>query len=126
MVKPLLRTSKRARLAAQIGGRIRAFRREQGFDREDLAAMVGVHRDRIIAYENGDALPPLYTLLRLSQVLRTSVDGLLSDAHEVPISSQIVIDRYRELSALPVELQQLVAQLLGDLMRWVQVLRPRP
>ncbi len=88
--------------------------------------MVGVHTDRIIAYENGDALPPLYTLLRLSQVLRTTVDALLSDAHVVPISSQIVIDRFRELSALPVELQQPVAQFIGDLLRWVRALRPRP
>ena len=121
----MLPSSKRALLASQIGGRIRAFRREHGLDREDLATLVGVQPDRIAAYESGEALPPLYTLIRLSQVLRTSVDGLLSDMREVPMSSQVVIDRFRELSALPLELQQLVAQFLGDLLRWVRVLRPR-
>jgi len=125
MEKPLLPSSKRALLAGQIGGRIRAFRKEHGLDREDLATLVGVRPERIAAYESGEALPPLYTLIRLSQVLRTSVDGLLSDAHQVPMSSQVVIDRFRELSTLPLELQQLVAQFLGDLLQWVRVLRPR-
>ncbi len=120
MTKPLLPDSKRHRLARSVGQRIRAFRIERGFSPSDLAVLVEVQVGRIKAYESGDALPPLYTLLRLSRTLRTSTDSLLGDEYVMPMNSQAVIDVFRELSSLPLPIQLPIASFLRQLLGWLK------
>jgi transcriptional regulator with XRE-family HTH domain len=120
MTKPLLPSSKRYHLARAVGQRIRAFRKERGLSENDLAVLVDVQAGRIVAYESGAALPPLYTLVRLSRALRTSVDGLLSEEYAMPMNSQAVIDIFRELSAQPLPVQLSIASFLGQLLGWLK------
>jgi transcriptional regulator with XRE-family HTH domain len=120
MTKPLLPGSKRYELAKTIGRRIRAFRKERSFSREEVAVMVGVQRDRIAAYEEGAAIPPVFTLVRLSQAMRTTLDGLVFEESVVPLNNQKVIDCFREVSALPLPWQLAIASFLSQFLAWVR------
>jgi transcriptional regulator with XRE-family HTH domain len=122
MRKPLLPGSKRYDLAKTIGRRIRAFRRERKFRQDEVAAMVGVRPSRIAAYEEGLAIPPPFTLMRLSQVLRTTVDGLMSDEAVVPLNNQQVIDSFREVSALPLASQIAIASFVRQIVAWIKAM----
>jgi transcriptional regulator with XRE-family HTH domain len=123
MTKPLLPGSRRYDLAKTIGRRIRAFRKERKLSREDVAVMVGLKANRIAAYEDGLAIPPVFTLLRLSQTMKTTLDGLISDDSVVPLNNQRVIDCFREVSALPLPAQLAIASLLGQLLAWMKAVQ---
>jgi transcriptional regulator with XRE-family HTH domain len=123
MTKPLLPGSRRYDLAKTIGRRIRAFRKERKFSREDVAVMVGLKANRIAAYEDGLAIPPVFTLLRLSQTMKTTLDGLVLEDSVVPLNNQRVIDCFREVSALPLPTQLAIVSFLGQILAWMKTIQ---
>jgi transcriptional regulator with XRE-family HTH domain len=125
MTKPLLPGSKRYELAKTIGRRIRAFRQERNFSREEVAVMVGVQRDRIAAYEEGAAIPPVFTLVRLSQAMKTTLDGLVFEESVVPLNNQRVIDCFREVSALPLPSQLVIVWSIGPVIAWMKAVQEK-
>ena len=59
--------------------RLIKLRRRYSISQTELAEMVGVSRKSIQFYESGERYPRKHTLERLAQVLRVSVDYLVSD-----------------------------------------------
>ena len=57
---------------------IRALRRARGLRQEDLAALVGVSRQTIIAIENDKYNPTLELAMRLARVLEQPVENLFT------------------------------------------------
>ena len=55
------------------------LRQTAGLNQQDLAKALDVTRATYIKLENGRRSPTLKELLRLSEVLQTSVDELISD-----------------------------------------------
>ena len=55
---------------------VRVKRTKLGITQEDLAGLVGVTRQTIIAIERGNYSPSVLLALRLAQHLRCSVEGL--------------------------------------------------
>ena len=57
---------------------IRALRKARGLRQEDLAALVGVSRQTIIAIENNKYNPTLELAMRLARQLETTVEDLFT------------------------------------------------
>ena len=57
---------------------IRALRKARGLRQEDLAALVGVSRQTIIAIENNKYNPTLELAMRLARQLETPVEELFT------------------------------------------------
>jgi len=56
--------------------RIKELRKAQGYRQEDLAALLGVTRQTIIAIENDKYNPTLALAMRLARCLHTTVEQL--------------------------------------------------
>lgn len=57
---------------------IRALRKARGLRQEDLAALVGVSRQTIIAIENDKYNPTLELAMRLAKVLEQPVEAIFT------------------------------------------------
>ena len=56
-----------------LGQKIMSKRRDRGFTQIDLAAEIGVHRNTLSRWEDGDGSPDVWMLLRISYVLRSNI-----------------------------------------------------
>lgn len=57
---------------------IRKFRKKRNLKQSELALLVGVNRTAVTKWESGVANPRTERLLKIADVLRCSVDDLLS------------------------------------------------
>lgn len=64
--------------SARVGEHIRIARLRSGMTQTALAARVGLSRVTLSNYECGRRLPDLYTAVLLCEVLRISLDALVS------------------------------------------------
>jgi transcriptional regulator with XRE-family HTH domain len=71
-------SNSRRTLAARIGLRLAASRREAGLTQGDLAQKAGLQTWTISRYEMGTSTPPVQALDAMATVLAVSVDYLLS------------------------------------------------
>lgn len=90
--------------------RLKQLREAKNYTQQWLSMQVGVSQETISGYEIGKAVPPADMLVKLADVLRTSVDYLLgrTDVKEFdPICQSDLTERERELlerfRALPEE-----------------------
>ena len=60
-----------------IGGNLRQLRKLRGMTQEQAAARLGVTRQALSSYESGRTRPDIDTLLRLSEIYGTDLDGVL-------------------------------------------------
>lgn len=65
--------------AAHIGGHIAAQRVQTGMTQDQLAAGSGIDSSNIRAYENGRAMPSIYTLMRIADALGVPPAELLDE-----------------------------------------------
>ena len=59
------------------GENIKKLRRLQKLSQEDLAALIGIHRNNLSKIETGKVNIPLITLFKIAQALKTSSQDLL-------------------------------------------------
>ncbi|WP_274941012.1 helix-turn-helix domain-containing protein [Chordicoccus furentiruminis] len=71
----------------QLGDRIKHFREEKSFTQELLSEKLSLARENINRYENGSKHPSLDTVVDIANALGISVDDLLVDSLEHPIST---------------------------------------
>jgi len=71
----------------QLGDRIKHFRTERNQTQEALAERVNLYRENISRFENGTLRPSLDTVVDIANALGISVDDLLVDSLEHPIST---------------------------------------
>ena len=62
-----------------IGKKIITLRQRRGLSQNELREKLGVSRQTISKWENGQVLPDAYNLKALAKILDISVDDLLSD-----------------------------------------------
>ena len=74
--------------AAHIGRRIAERRRQIAITQDELAAGSGIDSSNIRAYENGRAMPNVYSLVRIASALQLEsgflLDGLTADLFAAP------------------------------------------
>ena len=56
---------------------ITRWRKRLDMSAEDFAAFIGVSRNSVLNYENGQAMPTLYTAMLIAERLGVSLDDLL-------------------------------------------------
>jgi len=89
-------------LRSALGLRIRAGRDALGWTQERLAAAIGVGAEMLRRYERGAKFPSHLTLIRLAEVLGSSLDHLLGhrpdEATHAP-SAEDVVRAWRRLDS---------------------------
>ena len=61
--------STEARFYAELGRKLKAKRKQRGMSQDDLALLVGIHRNTVSRWEEGDAAVPIWNLLRVCDIL---------------------------------------------------------
>ncbi len=56
---------------------LKLFRKKSGLTQEQLAEQVGVSRQAIAKWENGDALPDIDNLVALADIYGVTIDSLV-------------------------------------------------
>ncbi|WP_314067221.1 helix-turn-helix transcriptional regulator [uncultured Vagococcus sp.] len=62
-----------------IGSRIHSLRKEKEWSQQELAEIIHVSRQTISRWENGDTLPDIDLLIKITEVFEISLDQLISD-----------------------------------------------
>lgn len=75
-------------LAVKVGARIRAGREALGWTQKEAAKKASVTPKAWESYENGRALPPLDTLLRIADIVGRSVLHLMGQSLEPQLSEE--------------------------------------
>ena len=60
-----------------MGERVKKLREAQGLTLQQVCKLTGLVPDRLRAFEEGDAVPPIGVVIKLSRVLGSKVEGLL-------------------------------------------------
>ena len=58
---------------------IKFYRNKRNLTQEQMANMLSVSRQTYINYESGEAEPSFETLIKISSILKTSIDDLLGN-----------------------------------------------
>ncbi len=62
----------------KLGRKIAKIRKSHKMTQEELADRIGVHYTTLSRIERGESNPPVYTVFKISQALRTSLKELFS------------------------------------------------
>ena len=72
-----------------VGDRIQQLRKDENLSQAELAKLVGVSRQAVSKWENGQSLPDSLKMIHLAEVLKTDVEylttGRIHDAIRPPI-----------------------------------------
>lgn len=60
-----------------LSSRLRYYRKQSGYTQDIISKLIGVSRQSISAYENGNVEPDLATLRKLASIYKVSMDVLL-------------------------------------------------
>lgn len=64
------------RINQEIGKKIKKFREDRGLTQEELAYQLKMHYTSISRIERGEANPSVYTIYRITQVLKKNMREL--------------------------------------------------
>lgn len=99
----------------ELGVRLTRYRQRLGLSMTQLANQSGVDYMQISRYEKGQTLPSLDTAVRLSIVLKVSLDELVTGTQppEPPMfKNEPLLERMRELDQLPADRQAMALRVL--------------
>ena len=71
-----------------VGYRLRALRERRGWDRLQLAEMLGVHSGSIARWETGGAVPHAYTLERIAELCGASSEWIRTGRGDSPVPAE--------------------------------------
>jgi transcriptional regulator with XRE-family HTH domain len=124
MRKLTSRQYRSSELAAVVGARIEAFRRERGWTRAQLATQLEVDRKWLEDYERGLKLPPTYSLYQFAGAFGVSVGALLDERPaELPLVTERLLSLLRRLERLPATDREELTLFLEGLLTTVERLR---
>ena len=85
----------------QFGGRVKILRKQKGWTQKQLAAEIGIKTPQLNKYECGLHSPPLERLLKLAQVLNTTIDHLVTGntAINMPLNNAQLLERFHALES---------------------------
>jgi transcriptional regulator with XRE-family HTH domain len=86
--------------AQGAGERLRELRTARGWSQEELASRAALSVTTVRRYERGNLPRPLEPLLKIAELLETSVDELVLDADPNPCR-RAILERLAACSALP-------------------------
>lgn len=104
--------------AREFGVRLTQLRERLGLSMTQLASYSGIDYMQVSRYEKGQGFPSLDSAIRLSRVLKVSLDQLVtgSEPPEPPpppvFKNAGLLERMRRLDAIPAERQELALRVL--------------
>ena len=89
-------------LRKAFGFRVKEMRKHRHWTQKELANQVGIRFQLLNKYEGGQHIPPAETLIKLAEVLDTTVDYLLTGnpVKEEPLVSANLFRRFKTLETL--------------------------
>jgi transcriptional regulator with XRE-family HTH domain len=102
-------------LRSALGLRIRAGRDALGWTQERLAAAIGVGAEMLRRYERGAKFPSHLTLIRLAEVLGSSLDHLLGHRPDEATTAPSAEELVRAWRRLDVKQRRAIALLVFEL-----------
>ena len=105
----------------KLADRIVLLRKQAGLTQVDLPDKIGVSKSQYIRYETKDVQPPANILNKLADVLGTSVDYLISgdksEKAKASLKNSELIQRFKEVDALPEEEQGVLIKIISAYVR---------
>ena len=97
-----------------LGARIKALRKQRGWTQKELATELDAHYQLLNKYEAGIHVPPLEKLIRLSEVLETTLDYLMAGQtqHDLPLKDKRLLRRLCAIEDLEHDDQETVIRLV--------------
>ncbi|MCG6167191.1 helix-turn-helix domain-containing protein [Leptospira sanjuanensis] len=96
--------------------RLKELRIQKGFSQEDLAKLVGLHKNHIGRYERGDSQPTADKITKLAGVLEVTGDFLLGNTTEdqakVQLGNKDLLNLFSEVEKLSNEDKEKVTDFL--------------
>lgn len=68
----------RYKVNIKLGKKVAKIRKAQKITQEELAGRIGVHYTTLSRIERGESNPPIYTVFKISQALKTPLKELFS------------------------------------------------
>lgn len=82
---------------------LRNFRKQKGLSQEELAERLHVVRQTVSKWEKGLSVPDADLLIRIAEILETSVSTLLGDTVEPPEDTNIIAQKLEQQNVLLAE-----------------------
>jgi transcriptional regulator with XRE-family HTH domain len=101
-------------LRQAFGTRVKQLRKEHGWSQKQLAGQLDIRFQLLNKYEGGQHIPPAETLIKLADVLGTTVDFLLTGnpEQELPNVDDSLFRRFQVLERFNDEDKQTVIRLI--------------
>ena len=77
-------------MTIELGNRLAALRKEKGYSQEDLAEKLGVSRQAVSKWENGEASPDTNNLIALADLYGISLDELVGKKGPASSNEEVV------------------------------------
>lgn len=77
-------------MTIELGNRLAALRKEKGYSQEDLAEKLGVSRQAVSKWENGEASPDTNNLIALADLYGISLDELVGKKGPASSKEEVV------------------------------------
>ena len=105
----------------KLSDRIVLLRKQTGMTQIELADKIGVSKSQYIRYETKDVQPPANIMNKLADALGTSVDYLISgdksEKAKATLKNSELIQRFKEVDALPEEEQGVLIKIISAYVR---------
>ena len=101
--------------AQELGVRITQYREGRQLSITQLAKQLGVDYMQISRYEKGRSMPSLENAVRLARIFGISLDELATGSKPAtlsPFKNARLLERMRELDAIPADRQEIALRLL--------------
>lgn len=100
-----------------FGPRLKELRKQKRWAQKELAAKVGIRFQQLNKYESGLNLPPAEMLLKLADVLGTTVDYLLTGnpMEETPLGQARLFQRFQAVERFELEDQEAIIKLIDGM-----------
>ncbi len=98
----------------EFGLRVKELRKQKKWTQKELAAKLDVRFPQLNKYECGLHSPPMEKLIKLAEILDTTVDYLLTGDREEdrPLHNIRLLERFRALEDIKAEDQETVVKLI--------------
>lgn len=108
-----------------FGERLRGLRKQKRWSQKELANRVEIRFEQLNKYECGLNMPLAQTLMRLADVLSTSVDFLLSGdpAQKLPATDTRFVTRFQAMMELDADEQEAVIKVIDAMIAKSRIAR---
>ena len=100
-----------------LGEKITTLRKKKRLSQANLARAAAISRDAVSKYERDEMMPSLENAKRIADVLKVSLDHLVSEEAQPPVLDQRMVQRMHELQGLDQAEQETILTVIDAFIR---------